>query len=44
MQLVGGRAERHGSEAQVFHRLRRHPRRHAGQVAGHSEETGQLIL
>lgn len=43
MQLVRGRFERHGAEAQVFHRLRRHPRRHARQVARYSEETGKEL-
>ena len=40
MQPVRGGDERHGSQAQVLRRLRRHPRRHARQVAGHSEKTG----
>ena len=41
VQPFRGRDERHGSQAQVFHRLRGHPRRHARQVARYPEKTGQ---
>ena len=41
MQPFRGGDERHGPQAQVLRRLRRHPRRHARQVAGHPEKTGQ---
>ena len=41
MQPFCGCDERHGAQAQVLRRLRGHPRRHAGQVARHSEEAGR---